>query len=414
MASPAPSRSVAIPILIVLLLATHVAAAFFLSRQGPPPAPSSWRIAFYSDFDRESEIVTEPGRPYRDFQVEYPPLVIVELKGLVGQSEADTLHRFAWTQLVLELAAIGALAWAWGEMVVLSYLVLTLPLVAFPYVFTRTDMLSVTLATLGMAAVKRRASSQGAGFLAISLFAKVWPIVLAPVLIVRRETRALAWWLALALAGGLAWVVWGGIDGPIQVLTFRHAHGWHIESLIGSIWHALTEASPVNSSGSARVGDAPVFATVLLGVAVVLVVARIWMLASRHANDERALFGVAPLAALAVLLVGSPLFSPQFVVWLMPWAAITAAAGPGRSRNHVALGGLTFAVAAATGISYFNYNPLLRHVTSAELLLVARNALVIAIAVVGWRILAARGADSTGEPVEVLSQRSGEVVAQAG
>ncbi len=167
MASPAPSRSVAIPVLIVLLLATHVAAAFFLSRQGPPPARSSWRIAFYSDFDRESEIVTEPGRPYRDFQVEYPPLVIVELKGLVGQSEADTLHRFAWTQLVLELAAIGALAWAWGEMVVLSYLVLTLPLVAFPYVFTRTDMLSVTLATLGMAAVKRRASSQGAGFLAI-------------------------------------------------------------------------------------------------------------------------------------------------------------------------------------------------------------------------------------------------------
>src|SRR4249920_571018 len=78
MASPAPSRAVAIPVLIVLLLATHVAAAFFLSRQGPPPARSSWRIAFYSDFDRESEIVTAPGRPYRDFQVEYPPLVIVE------------------------------------------------------------------------------------------------------------------------------------------------------------------------------------------------------------------------------------------------------------------------------------------------------------------------------------------------
>ena len=339
--------------------------------------------------------------------------MIVELKGLVGRSEADTLHRFAWTQLVLELAAIGALAWAWGEMVVLSYLVLTLPLVAFPYVFTRTDMLSVTLATLGMAAVKRRASEQGAGFLAMSLFAKVWPIVLAPVLIVRREAHALAWWLGLALAGGLAWVVWGGIDGPMQVLTFRHAHGWHIESLIGSIWHALTDAAPVNSSGSARVGDAPVLVTALLGVAVVLLVGRIWMPRPAIRMTSACISESAPLAAVAVLLVGSPLFSPQFVIWLMPWAAVTAAAGPGRRRTHLALGGLTFAVAAATGISYFSYDPLLRHVTSAEVLLIARNALVIAIAVVGWRILAAREDDSTGEPVHGLSPLSGEVVAQA-
>ena len=153
--------------------------------------------------------------------------------------------------------------------------------------------------------------------------------------------------------------------------------------------------------------------TALLGVAVVLLVGRIWMLASRHPNDERVHFGVAPLAAVAVLLVGSPLFSPQFVIWLMPWAAVTAAAGPGRRRTHLALGGLTFAVAAATGISYFSYDPLLRHVTSAEVLLIARNVLVIAIAVVGWRILAAREDDSTGEPVHGLSPLSGEVVAQA-
>ena len=84
MASPAPSRAVAIPVLIVLLLATHVAAAFFLSRQGPPPARSSWRIAFYSDFDRGALGIGEAHR-FGDNEIEQP-------EGILGR-RADCIQR---------------------------------------------------------------------------------------------------------------------------------------------------------------------------------------------------------------------------------------------------------------------------------------------------------------------------------
>jgi hypothetical protein len=48
-------------------------------------------------------------------------------------------------------------------------------------------------------------------------------------------------------------------------------------------------------------------------------VTAIWLLARRRDEEPS---GLPALAAVAALLVFAPVFSPQYVAWLLPWAAV--------------------------------------------------------------------------------------------
>jgi hypothetical protein len=80
---------------------------------------------------------------------------------------------------------------------------------------------------------------------------------------------------------------------------------------------------------------------------------------------------------VGVLLTCSPLFSLQYVAWLLPWGAIASTED---DRPTVALVG---AISALTALLYVVYDPARAGLSSA--LLIARNVLVLALPIL-WFI----------------------------
>jgi Glycosyltransferase family 87 len=314
-------------LLFFLFLAGLRIAVVPIALASDATAPSKYRI-LPGDARRYDRIANHDGRPYRDFAVEYPPVMLAAIDAVDGGSVRSTTVRLMWTQLVVDLAIAAVVAWAWGRRAGIGYLVIGLPFLIYPFIYLRLDLLSVFLAILGVALVRRRHPYAGGTTLAVACFAKLWPVVLVPMLVVRRSWRALGAFLGVGTAGMAAWIVWGGIDGPVQVLTFRGAKGWEFESTVGALVRSVGGVTPEIERGAWRVGEVAGWVSGLLAVAILAAVALVWKLASRaRPGGPGVLDGLAPMAGITVFLVLSPLLSPQFLAWLLPFAAIAAVHG---------------------------------------------------------------------------------------
>ena len=329
-----------------------------------------------ADAARYHAIAEHDGRAYRDYAVEFPPVSLAFIEVINGSTVTDTSQRLAWASLALELATAAALAFGWGRRAAVAYLVLGTLFVALPFVYLRLDLLSVALAMWGMALVRRRRQVLGGGLLALAVFAKFWPLALLPWLIVRREWRALRAAVVTGAVAAAAWIAWSGTAGIEQVVTFRHARGWQVESLVGGLV-GFDGAGTRQESGAIRVGDAPMWATLILGIVMVGVVALVWWGASR-AKGMSLEDGVAPLTAVAAFLVCSPVLSPQYLLWLLPFAAIAWVQG------HRAIALLTGVSAALTMMLVSQYTG---NDDVARVLVVARNAVLVALVVTGVALI---------------------------
>ena len=162
-----------------------------------------------------------------------------------------------------------------------------------------------------------------------------------------------------------------------DVLTFRGAHGWQIECTVGSVIHLLSEERPREESGSWRIGTMDSTTSVVLfslAAPVCLAVARY-----AFAVGE---IGTGWVGAVSWLLVFSALLSAQYVGWLLPGAAIAFA----ERRRRVAA--MTAAVALLTAAYWTIFSSVIEGAPLAMLLLLARNALLIALAVDATRSVA--------------------------
>jgi Glycosyltransferase family 87 len=379
-------------VLFVLLAALRVVVVpLALASEGTEP--SRFR-RLPGDAIRYHNIAISDGRPYRDFDVEYPPVMLAAIEAVDGGDVRSTTVRLIWSQLVLDLATAAVVAWAWGRRAGIAYLVLGLPFLLYPFLYLRLDLLSVFLAVLAVALVHKRHPAMGGATLAAACFAKLWPIVLVPMLVVRRAWRALAACVGVGVAGSAAWVAWAGVDGPVQVLTFRGADGWEFESTVGALVRSLGGATPRIEGGAYRVGEMAEVTRSLLTLALVAAVALVWFIAARaKPGGPGVLDGLAPVAAIAAFLVLSPLLSPQFFAWLLPFAAIAAVHGEQLVvRVTLVVMGLSVALFALLG-------ELIHGGTLAVFVLAARNAVLIALLALvvvrlvratGWRRAAAR------------------------
>jgi hypothetical protein len=227
----------------------------------------------------------------------------------------------------------------------------------------------------------------GGAALAIACFAKLWPVVLVPMLIVRRAWWALGAFVGVGTAGLAAWVAWSGTDGPVQVVTLRGAKGWEFESTVGAVVRSVGNVTPRIESGAWRVGDVGDVTRNLLSLAVVAAAALVWVVASRaQPNGPRVLDGLAPVAAIVAFLVLSPLLSPQFLAWLLPFTAIAAVYG------EQLVAGLAF-VGFALSVALLSLLPdLIRGETLSLYVLAARNVVLVALlAVLAVRLVRATG-----------------------
>jgi hypothetical protein len=270
-----------------------------------------------------------------------------------GDSPESTAVRLALLAFVADMAAYVAVGWGWGRRPAAVYLLLGLPLL--PMLYQRFDLVSVAFAAWGAALLRVRTDDAGAAGVALGLaiWAKLWPVVLVPVLLLRRARTSLIAVGALALVGGAAWYLRGGKKAPFQVLTLRDAVGWSVEGTVGSVLRAVGAAGPTSNDGNTvRFGTVPGLAAPLLFLLMVAVVALIWWLA---AADARETSGGPSLAAVAALLVCAPFVAAQYLSWLLPWAAI-AFEGDERERRvataavvAIALTGLTQLVTVGDG-----------------------------------------------------------------
>jgi Glycosyltransferase family 87 len=328
------------------------------------------------DVLRAERIASSPARPYRDFPVEYMPLETATIEVIAGDGFEATSIRLALIAFVADLAVGAAIAWGWGRRPAAMYLFLGLPLLSFMY--QRFDLVSVALTVWAFAVLRRRGDRPLAGALfGVAIMVKLWPVVLLPVLLVRRAWKAAVTATAIGLLVGVAWYLVGGPRGPSQVLSFRGATGWSVESVIGNVVWIVTHRQIGPQSGAIRVGDVPEFAKVVLLLGLVASIVVVWRRAARDGRDPA---GGTSLVAGMCLLVLSPLLSTQYLAWILPWAAISFE-GDERERRVATLASIAIAITGLLHLSYLNESPLTS--VAEKWFLLVRNVFCVWL-VISW------------------------------
>ena len=294
------------------------------------------------DARRYAQIITAQGTPYADFEVEYPPVALALIRLTYSPDHMLQLILLGISQLAIDLGCAALLGWAWGRRTALAYLVLGVPFLFFPFIWLRIDMLSVLLAVLGVVLVHKGKERTGAGLLAVAVFAKLWPIALAPLFIVERKWKALVAWAVTGAACAAAWVAWSGITGPIEVFSFRGARGWQVESFTGILLH-IQDAGRANvEQGAWRTGTMPTWSRPVLTGLSFGFVALSWWWAERRRREgagDLTAYALAPYACVLSLLIFAPIISPQYLLWLVPFAALLWAHGDRATGWLMALAG---------------------------------------------------------------------------
>jgi hypothetical protein len=338
--------------------------------------------------------------PYLDFDMEYPPLSLLPmlLPGLPpGIDQAG--YRAA---LVVENAVLAgiiglvvlALALRGTSLVgparaIPALVMLLVPLA--PLAAWRFDLAAVTLGVLGiLAAVQQRGATAGI-LLAAGAMTKVFPAAFVPILclwMLSRGQRGTAARMLVAFGVAVAAVMipFALIGGRESLAFVEHQaeRGLQIESLGASLvllWHmaiglpvatqqafGATDLEGPMAEGLASL-SAPLtgLLVIVVGVASLAAFRRV-----RDASPSRAggalLLGLC--AVVLAVLVGNKVLSPQYMLWLWPFAALLP-----RPEGAVAL-----AAAALTFVIYPLLYPLLVSFEgSLVVFLGVRNGLLIVL-----------------------------------
>ncbi len=396
----APRRARSVPtwmIVVAVLVVVRVIAIVLLLNSGIEDKHS----ILGGDARRYEAILASHGTPYRDFEVEYPPVTLglIRLVGIgtdvsaidPASSEFDgdlgMLTRLAVLQLGFELGAAALLAWAWNRRTAIAYLVLGTPFVFFPFPYVRIDLFAVFLAVLALSLVRKGFERTGGVALGVAVLAKLWPVVVAPVLVVLGKRRSLIS-SAITLAIGIAlWLAFFGPAGFAQVATFRGSKGWQIESIPGVFFHMADHGASHVEQGAWRTGaQVPLLVKPLLpALALANAACAWWWARARHLgradDDEWATWALAPLASILGLLVFSTIVSPQYVLWFVPFVAILAA------RGDRLITGIYLVTAILTTFILSTIHGQIEGRLYATLPIVVRNfCLVAMLAVSLWRL----------------------------
>jgi hypothetical protein len=330
-----------------------------------------------ADARRFSALSTETGIPYRDYPVEYAPVELGFIRLIGSDDVRATATRLVVACFLLDLLAFAGMWRGWGRRVAITYLWLGVPLLVLGYL--RVWYLPVALTVWAFVLMRKRQPDAAGVLGALALFAKLWPIALAPALLAETRRRAFPF-VVTSLVGGIGWLVLGGVGGVIQVMTFRSARGWEIESTVGTLVWLFGGGEPRWENGAVRVGSSQGL-TWMTVVLLVVLLAAIWWKALRSKEED--LLGVPSLVALCALLACSPIFSLQYAGWLTPWAAI-ASRDP--RRIPIASASAIVVLTAGVSIALFQFADGLEPL--GAMMLLARNGLCVFVPV--W-FLVSRG-----------------------
>jgi hypothetical protein len=352
---------------LVLIAALIIHAAAFAISVSESAQPAG-------DFDRYYEIATGAGRPYIDYQVEHPIGTFLVFKTLARLPSGRASFGLAVVILdgIAGAIVVGSLLWGWGVTAAAVYAVTVAPVIGL--FFNRVDPWSTAAAVVAATAWRKNRPVALGCALAIGAAFKLWPLVLATLLVVPwRERRSVIALIAFGVTGavlGTAALWLAGSNGVLEVLTFRGATGWQIESLIGNLMHLAGSQTVRMESGAWRIGTINSTASIAMFAAAAPIC--IWS-SWQGARLDR--LGAGWLASVSTLLVLSALLSPQYVIWLAP------AAGLAWIEGNTGLAAITAIAILLTQILWNSYGRLLGSELPVMLTVVVRNAVLIALAV---------------------------------
>ena len=321
-----------------------------------------WQDELVSDiplYRAYADVFIDGVLPYREIGFEYPPLAapLIAIPGLVSL-DPET-YRYAFAVLTFALAAgvllaTGRLAALGGGREWVALLVMALaPVAAGAMIRTHFDLAPVLCLVAGLAAVAAGRSRTGFLLFGVGGALKLFPLAAAPVAAAwllgrgRRGDAVTGLAIAAVVAGvAVAAAVAVSADGSWEAVEYHVERPVQIESLPASILNGIEAVGgeapdPVHShrsDGLEHSAADPISA----GFIALLVAAVVALtLSARRLADVRGL-AIAGLASAAAFASLGKVLSPQFMLWLIPLAAVAFA------WRMYALGIVTTAAVAAT------------------------------------------------------------------
>jgi uncharacterized membrane protein len=310
--------------------------------------------------------------PYRDFAVEYPPGAIVVF--ILPAAFGNYASAFAWEMAACGLALVGVVATIRWEA---AFYVALAPLLAGSLILSRFDLWPALLTVAALAALLRRRHRLGWGLLGAAVAAKLWPLVLVPLVLAwsYRAGRIRSAFVGLAVAA--AFFVPFALIAPHGLwnsLSGQASRPLQIESLGASFFTALGHPQVISSHGSQNVAGHGAVAA-LVTVLQVVVLVGLWIAFARGESTGDRLLRYSAAAVCAFIAFGKVL-SPQFLLWLIPLVPLV------RGRRGLAATGLLTLALVLTQVwfprRYWDYVYAF-HNASAVL---ARNLALVALLVV--------------------------------
>jgi hypothetical protein len=287
-----------------------------------------------------AEPVLAGGLPYRDVFFEYPPLAApaIALPGLAGTGEETFRLAFAAWTLVLAGAVVllcGALAaLTGGDRRRALFAAALAPLACGALLRTHFDLAPVVLVLAALWLVCADRPRAGLALLGIGALVKGFPLVAIPVVLAwllghgrRREAvqGALVCLAVLVAGAGMALAV--APDGALDAVRYHLERPVQLESApaTGVLFLDALGAGEAQSIQSHRSdGLQHPAAGALAAVGLLAMLAALAAVVARSRNGPRALVLGALTAVLAFAVLGKVL-SPQYLLWLVPLAALAFA-----------------------------------------------------------------------------------------
>jgi hypothetical protein len=375
----APRATVALELAVRALLVA-------ISMRWLPPIFTGDLAHFY----RAANRMSLDSLPYREVLWEFPPLTLVPLFVAKTFSELATSAATSFRLFQLAFAGIMVLA-EYGSLVLLrrwmpqratsitfAWTVMVLPIATLTWF--RWDFMSVFFATTAVIAIDRRRPS--APWVFAGYFTRLWPAGLVVPQYLEQRRPDLARTIAFCAAGTAGWWLFSP-SGFADFLEFRRGSGLQIESVMASVVRPFGVGRTASVSGAEVVGKGGWdWVEPLMLVALVSTVIAVAVVSSRRPTNVVAATGVVVIATM----IYSRILSPQYLVWIVPFAAILYAQGLRRPAKLVTAAGLM------TVWFIYYYAELVDHSSGESspwhLVLLGRNILlvllVIELARVAW------------------------------
>lgn len=390
---------------VARLVALALAAIFLLLWAGVGTRDLPGDLILYFDY---ANFVDDGHVPYRDFQLEYPPLALVPILlpffGSGGGSFAAFEAVFALEMGALAIAG-GWLVWLLMQRVLpeisarergwrMAAYVIAWPLLG-QIVTTRFDPLPTVLTVAALVLWLERRERAAWVMLALGVATKLFPLIIAPLfaidLLARRGWRASvsggAFFGAACVVGFLPGLLLSP-DGLRRAFTYHSERGMQLESLYANGLLLLGKTtsfsvSTVHAFGSFEAFSGwtdelkPISALVQMTALGVVYFGFHWLrtrpAAGAAAGWERQII-VGSALALVVFIVAGKVFSPQYLIWLMPFIPLI----PGRAGRN-AIGVFLLALLFTQLLFPYAYDALIDREVIGIALLTARNALAVAL-----------------------------------